>query len=174
MKKYLFFLLGGMAWLLVACSGVPIPAPSAQRTPIVLIVPTPTPYFYEVQSGDTLWSIAEKVGLDIGTLVVANELDLPDTIRPGDRLLVSSQVTISGRPLPTATPTPFPCRNGCSQPPPGCVIKGYHARLDGMRIYVVPRDEIYSVQQADVWFCRERDALDSGWLHWTPRGPRRP
>lgn len=151
-----------------------VPVPPPQRTPIVVAVATPTPYFYEIQPGDTLWSIAQTTGVDVGTLVIANELELPDTIRPGDRLLISSQISISGRPLPTPTPTPRLCTTGCTTPPPSCEIRGYYARLDGMRIYVVPRDEIYARQQADVWFCRERDALNAGWLHWTRRGPRWP
>jgi hypothetical protein len=80
-------------------------------------------------------------------------------------------VTISGKTLPTPTPTPIPCLFGCIQPPKDCEIKGYQARLDGMRLYVMPGDEIYPGQQADVWFCREQDARSAGWLHWTPQGP---
>ena len=40
-----------------------------------------------------------------------------------------------------------------------------------MKLYVLPEDEIYPMQQADVWFCREQDARNMGWQHWTPDGP---
>ena len=136
--------------------------------------PTPTLYFYEVKSGDTLWSIAKRMHIDVETLVEVNELQNPDDLHPGDRLLISDKITISGELLPTPTPTPIPCLRGCTQPPKGCAIKAYRARLDGMKLYVTPEDEIYAVQQADVWFCREQDARGAGWLHWTPNGPETP
>jgi len=149
-----------------------IPASPVQRLPAAEITLTPTPYFYEVQSGDTIWSIARKAGLDADTLVMANELKRPDAIHPGDRLLISSKKSISGRLLPTPTPTRIPCLHGCMQPPSGCVVKGYHARLDGMKLYVMPGDEIYDLPQAAIWFCRQQDARDADWLHWTPTGPK--
>jgi hypothetical protein len=43
--------------------------------------------------------------------------------------------------------------------------------MDGERRYVLPDDDIYPLQQASVWFCREEDAIKLGWKHWTPRGP---
>ncbi len=118
-----------------------------------------------------MWAIAKKTGVDVNTLAMVNELKNPDALRPGDRLLISDKVTISGQPLPTPTPTPIPCLYGCIQPPSHCKIKGYQARLDGLKLYVLPEDEIYLMQQADVWFCREQDARNAGWRHWTPKGP---
>jgi hypothetical protein len=83
-------------------------------------------------------------------------------------------MTISGKMLPTPTPTPILCQQGCQQPPPGCEIKAYVARLDGMKLYVTPIDDIYAMQQAKMWFCREQDARAAGWRHWTPNGPETP
>lgn len=169
MKRLFLFLV--IAGLLAACQGV-VPELSMQSPPAAEQMLTPTPYFYAVKSGDTIWSIARKTGLDVETLVAANELKRPDEIHPGDKLLISSKRSISGRLLPTPTATPIPCLHGCVQPPSGCAIKGYHARLDGMKLYVTPEDEIYALPQADIWFCRQQDARDSGWLHWTPTGPK--
>jgi len=170
MKRAFLFLLA-MAWLLTACNNWLLAPPEEKPVTPTVVSGTPTPYFYEVKQGDSLWSIAKKMGVDVNTLVVVNELEKPDEIHPGDRLLISNKVTVSGRVLPTPTPTPIPCLHGCIQPPKGCVIKGYQARLDGMKLYVTPDDEIYPVQQADVWFCREQDARNAGWRRWTPRGP---
>ncbi len=172
MKRTLIF-LPALMWLLAACNGsMFMTAPAA--TPVPPPAPTPTPRYYVVEPGDTLWSIANKTGVDINVLVQVNELANPDDLHPGDRLLISDRVTISGQVLPTPTPTPIPCLHGCVQPPPGCVIKAYHARLDGMKLYVTPGDEIYGVQRAELWFCRQMDATAAGWRRWTPDGPAAP
>lgn len=136
--------------------------------------PTPTPQFHEVQPGESLWTIAQRYGIDVNTLAEVNELENPDLVQPGQELLISDRITVSGRLLPTATPTPIPCIEGCRNPPPGCDIKGVIARLDGIRFYLIPSDDPYDVRAADVWFCREEDAREAGWQHWTPFGPTSP
>ncbi len=171
MKRAIFSFIF-VAWLLSGCNNWSLQPPAPPTPTPDANVATPTPHFYVVQPGDTLWSISQKVGIDYNLLVKVNELENPDNIHPGDRLLISDKVTISGKMLPTPTPTPIPCIYGCIHPPSGCVIKGYQARLDGMKIYVMPGDEIYATRQAEVWFCREEDARHAGWLHWTPRGPK--
>jgi LysM repeat protein len=176
MKRAVFSLVV-MAFLLSACGPNWFFNVDALKTvtpdagPQEVVAGTPTPYFYEVKEGDTLWGISQKTGTDITTLIQVNEIKDPDRLRPGDRLLISHEVTISGTPLPTATPTPILCQYGCVEPPSGCKIKGYQARMDGERLYVLPDDDIYPLQQASVWFCREEDAIKLGWKHWTPRGP---
>jgi len=170
MKRDILFLII-IAWLLSSCRGLALNPPVAPTPTVNASSTTPTPQFYVVQQGDTLWAIAKKTGVGVNTLVTVNELKNPDALRPGDRLLISDKVTISGQPLPTPTPTPIPCLLGCIQPPAHCKIKGYQARLDGLKLYVLPEDEIYPLQQADVWFCREQDARNTGWRHWTPSGP---
>lgn len=146
----------------------------SRGTPTPVVSATPTPHFHEVQPGEALWQIAQRYGINPDILAEVNELDDPNLIQPGQQLLISDRVTISGRVLPTATPTPRPCLEGCRQPPPGCDIKGIVAQLDGTRLYLLPDDELYNLRTADLWFCREEDAQNVGWLHWTPVGPEAP
>ncbi|MDW8098572.1 MAG: LysM domain-containing protein [Anaerolineae bacterium] len=158
-------------WALTAC--VPVtPAVPSVDTPASTAATPPTPFFYEVQPGDTLWLIARRFNMDMETLIQVNELKNPDLLQPGQRLLISDRITISGRLLPTATPTPLRCVNGCEKPPPGCEIKAVIARLDGTRLYLLPEDPLYPWRAADLWFCREEDAQRAGWRRWTPYGPR--
>jgi len=172
---YLVMIASAMG--LAACTDIPVSELIITVTPTKLVTTptptaTPTPYFYIVQPGDTLWEIARRHGMDLETLIQVNELEDPSLLRPGQRLLISDRVTISGRLLPTPTPTPVPCRSGCREPVPGCVIKGVIARLDGTRMYLLPEDELYYRRSADVWFCREEDARRAGWRRWTPYGPK--
>ena len=50
--------------------------------------PTPAERVYEVQSGDTLWDIAQEFGTTVEAIVEANDLDDPDRISPGDELVI--------------------------------------------------------------------------------------
>lgn len=158
------------AALLSGCSSS-IDLDSFRLTPVPTSTTTPGPVYYTVQPGDTLWAIAERVGIDPAILARVNELEDPDLLQIGQELLISDRVTISGEVLPTATPTPLPCLDGCPRPPPGCQIKGIIARLDGTRMYLLPDDEPYPRLEADIWFCREEDAVRSGWVRWTVYGP---
>lgn len=44
--------------------------------------------FHTVQYGETLWSIAQKHGINIDTLIGANNIDNMNRIKPGDSLLI--------------------------------------------------------------------------------------
>lgn len=161
---------GLLVWVAAIGSACTTPPPVAPPTPDA----TPTPFYYTVQAGDTLTGIAARFGLDPALLALVNELDNPDLLRPGQQLLISDRVTVSGRVLPTATPTPLPCLQGCREPPPDCRIKAFYARLDGLPLYVVPGDVLYPRIEAERWFCREEDARTAGWVRWTPWGPATP
>lgn len=59
--------------------------------------PAPQPVIHTVQSGDTLWKIAQKYGTTIDAIVKANNLD------PAKYLYIGQKLTI-----PSSTPTPEP------------------------------------------------------------------
>ncbi|MEM7111683.1 MAG: LysM peptidoglycan-binding domain-containing protein [Chloroflexota bacterium] len=68
--------------------------------------PLPTPdaegiIYIDVQSNDSLWSIAARAGLSLAELLELNGLGEDAVIQPGDRLIVG-RVT----PMPTETPEP--------------------------------------------------------------------
>lgn len=198
--KVLFRLLplAALGVVLILAAGCAMPdfsLPEITPTPTavagtVTVAPTPIPIkrvtpgkiyeSYTVQQGDTLWSISQQYGVDIDTLAEVNELEDVGAIVAGEQLLISDYVTVSGRYLPTPTPTPIPtatprpCAQGCVYAMEGCDIKGLISRIDGTRLYVLPDDAFYLMRDADVWFCNEEDAVQSGWLHWTENGPATP
>ena len=56
---------------------------------------------YTVQSGDTLWRISRQFRVSVDDLMSWNQLQSDDVIRPGQQILIRSQVltaTISGEP----------------------------------------------------------------------------
>ncbi len=52
------------------------------------VEPTPEPTFYIVQPGDTLYSIAQRFGTTVETIVSANEIDDASLIQVGQRLAI--------------------------------------------------------------------------------------
>ena len=48
--------------------------------------PSPLPDYYEVESGDSLWSIASRFSMEVATLRSLNDLAAGNTIQPGERL----------------------------------------------------------------------------------------
>lgn len=52
-------------------------------------IPMPTmPKWHTVQPGDTLFKIAQRHGLDINELIAINSLNNPDTIYPGQIIML--------------------------------------------------------------------------------------
>jgi len=58
---------------------------------------------YQVVSGDTLFSIAERFNSSVNAIVAENNLENANDIRAGDTLLIPSSAT---QPAPAATSTP--------------------------------------------------------------------
>jgi hypothetical protein len=49
---------------------------------------------YVVQQGDTLWKIAKKYNTTVDVLVRTNEVDNPDTLKPGQKLIIPGRAVI--------------------------------------------------------------------------------
>jgi murein DD-endopeptidase MepM/ murein hydrolase activator NlpD len=47
-----------------------------------------------VQSGETLWGISRQYGIDMETLALVNELDNPDSLKVGQKLLISASQSV--------------------------------------------------------------------------------
>lgn len=76
---------------------------SVVPTPSETLAPTPTPITYIVQSGDTLMTIAQTLGVSGDVLMKLNKLGNPDDLDVGQVLIVPTPK--SGR-APTDTPEP--------------------------------------------------------------------
>jgi murein DD-endopeptidase MepM/ murein hydrolase activator NlpD len=65
-----------------------VPAMAQQQTVTLTPGPTPEPTFYIVQPGDTVYSIAQRFGTTVETIVAANEISDASVIRVGQRLVI--------------------------------------------------------------------------------------
>lgn len=55
--------------------------------------PAPLPDFYEVEPGDSLWSIASRFSMEVTTLRSLNDMAASSTIQPGQRLRLQPAVS---------------------------------------------------------------------------------
>ena len=78
---YQAFVLVGLALAGVVLLLVLAPAVAAQD-------PTPEPEVYEVQPGDTLFSIAQRFGSSVDAIVAANNIANPSLISVGQKLII--------------------------------------------------------------------------------------
>ena len=62
-------------------------------TTIALDGPSELPNFYEVEAGDSLWSIADRFSMQVATLRSLNNMSAQSTIRPGERLRLQPAVS---------------------------------------------------------------------------------
>jgi LysM repeat protein len=74
---------------------------AALETPL----PSPTPFLYEIQAGDTLGGIALKYGVSLDDLVAANPDVSPNSMSIGTNLRIPSN---PAEPSGASTPTPVP------------------------------------------------------------------
>lgn len=89
------------------------PSPTASPFPALtqVILPTPTPVLYTIQPNDTLGAIAERFGVTLEALIVANPGVQPTALIVGQTLVIPVEGIASE---PTPTPAPVPVRQaGC-------------------------------------------------------------
>lgn len=81
----------------------PTQLPTETLTPTVTLTATAaSPFVYEIQENDTLFSIAEEFGVDVLVLMALNNLTFESVIRVGDEILIPNPD------LALDTPTPLP------------------------------------------------------------------
>jgi len=85
-------------------SATPLPTGYTSPTPSPTVTPTPTQVFYEVQTGDDMYSIAFRYGLSPQAIMTANPTVNPRIMSVGTTLLIP----ITPMPGTTATSTPEP------------------------------------------------------------------
>jgi LysM repeat protein len=85
--------------------------PSATASPLPVegdaqtALPTPTPFTYIIQAGDTMGALAQKFGVSLDALIAANPTISPNAMPVGAALLIP---TDKDNPTGEATPTPVP------------------------------------------------------------------
>jgi len=123
--------------------GGPIPG-STQQPPQVI---------YEVQSGETLSSIADQYDTTVEAILAANRLDSPDLIYEGQELIIplmppTATPTLTPTPTPTATPgPPYPAPNLLS-PANDAVFQGQDAVivLNWTSVGILTDNQAYRVE----------------------------
>lgn len=90
---------------LTSTSQAPLPRTPEGLVPLETSLPTPTPFTYTVQQGETISSVALKFGVSIDELLAANPDVNPNTMSIGTVLQVPSKPE---NPTGEATPTPAP------------------------------------------------------------------
>jgi LysM repeat protein len=91
-------------------TSTPTITPTETATPTITLTPTQSgPFIYQVEEGDSLWSIAAKFDVDLLVLLTVNNLDPANpNIQIGDKLTIPGPDTQ----LPSATPLPTDMRRG--------------------------------------------------------------
>lgn len=68
-------------------------SPLKPGTTIAVDGPAPLPSFYEVEPGDSLWSIASRFSMQVTTLRSLNDMSAGTTLQPGERLRLQPEVS---------------------------------------------------------------------------------
>ncbi|MGB4594883.1 MAG: hypothetical protein WBI14_03160 [Anaerolineaceae bacterium] len=96
----------------------------------------------------------------IPTHTVTRPVETPTEITSPTTMLQSNEPTVGQGNLSA-------CPQGCSEPPPGCLIKG-NINSDGVKIYHIPGQNYYeqtkiSSEKGERWFCTPTEAEANGW-----------
>jgi LysM repeat protein len=78
------------------------PATPSPTAPPVITPAVPEVRYHTVQAGETAWDIAAQYGVTLEALVAANELADPNSLEPGQRLVIPEDDDIGRQ---EATPT---------------------------------------------------------------------
>jgi len=131
-------------------------------------IPTPIPTtMHVVASGETLYAIAIRYGVTIQSIVEANQLDDPNLIQVGQRLVIPAPSAVS-----VASPTPT-AQKPLSFSPSMSVQRNYVICPDNVRIHslVLPAepihlaiagDNLYAVAGGDLYHIPLSDLSASG------------
>jgi hypothetical protein len=76
-------------------------------------------------------------------------------------------------PVPSLAPAAQGCPEGCSLPPPGCLVKA-QISASGEKAYQLPgwkhyADTVVDPRFGDRWFCTTVEAVANGWHASTDR-----
>jgi len=83
---------------------MPTPTPTATSTPTPTITPTPTPIIHIVQPGESLEYIAGSYGVRMADVIAANDLENPNYLVVGQKLIIPPPTPDPRRLTPTPTP----------------------------------------------------------------------
>lgn len=91
-------------------TAIPTVTDTPTQEPTATLVPTQSgPFVYQVEEGDSLWTIAQKFSVDLLVMLAVNNLDPANpNIRVGDKLIIPGK----DAQLPTPTPLPTGIRKG--------------------------------------------------------------
>lgn len=88
--------------LLVPRPDAPGPIPRHASSSEPPVETEPGPFLYIVQTGDAIDAIAQRFGVTVATILETNRMQVADSIRPGQRLLIPGP---EPRPEPVALPS---------------------------------------------------------------------
>ena len=164
----------GLVVLIAACAPwAPAPVENrSERSPATRAIgrPQTPPAIYEVQRGDTLYSIAFRYGLDWRSLAAWNRLGEPFLIRPGQELRTTEPPRPASRPAtrPTRDPSPSvaaPSSTTRSSAP----VRG-SATDEGERPTAAPREVARATAPAAPPAAGSRTVAGVAW-RWPTAGP---
>ena len=147
-------------------TNTPTPRPTSTPTP----TPTKTPQEYEIQPGDSLSLIAEQFGLTTEELAAFNNIDDPNSVQAGQKILIpppsggGAVVTRTPRPPATATPKTTPI-TATVDPDDGLNVRAEPAS-DAEVLKVLLKDEEIEltgekqVVGEDTWY----ELVEGGWV----------